>query len=147
MREGKNKTVEIFYFALLSLSASFSTPVCALFTMSHLTVPGAMASIRSITGRLVLISLSCRKQGNGLITNVFTQIHHTNTCTHAPWSCWSAFPFFSGSRWCWPSWGWSDLQPSLHHPDLTKPALCTWRMTSRIDVQGAVVSNLGLLID
>ena len=55
--------------------------------MSHLTVPGAMTSIRSITGRLVLISLSCRKQRGGVkhkCSLVFTQIQQalSDTCTH-----------------------------------------------------------------
>lgn len=49
--------------ALLSLSSLFIIPLSCFRTMSHLTVPGAMTSISSITGRLVLISLSCKKTG------------------------------------------------------------------------------------
>lgn len=90
------KPVESFvsYLALLSLSSSsFSGP---FFTMSHLTVPGAMTSIRSIIGRLVLISLSCREHENKVkccrndVTKcIFTQIHNTCNMQYAdqPWSC------------------------------------------------------------
>lgn len=43
------------YFALFSLSSGVSSPV---FTISYLMALGMMVSIRSITGRLVLIDLS-----------------------------------------------------------------------------------------
>lgn len=65
-----------------------------------------------------------------------SRLFDTNTIcmqTNIPWSCWSVSPCVSGSGWCWPSWGWSDLRPFLHRPNRTKPALCTWRITSRTD--------------
>lgn len=81
--EGNNCQDFVFYMALLCLSASFIHPFSPLFTMSHLTFPGAMASIRSITGRLVLISLSCRKRQNRVKCSlVFIAIHHALTHTH-----------------------------------------------------------------
>lgn len=57
----------------------------------------------------------------------------THTHKHTPWSCWYVRACFLDPRWCWSRRGWYYLQPSLHHPDLTKPALCTWRTTKRTD--------------
>lgn len=121
-----------FYFALSFLSSFFINPFSTFFTMSHLTVPGVMQSIRSITGRLVLICLSCREEKQTNKQNikcanskVSGQCIRTNE--HAvPWSCWSVCLCGCGSRWCWPSPGWSGLRPFLHHLNLTKPGLCTW---------------------
>lgn len=56
----------ISYLALSILSSSIIMPLSTCFTSSHLTAPGAMESIKSKTGRLVLISGSCtdRRRAN-----------------------------------------------------------------------------------
>lgn len=67
------------YLALLRLSSScIIITFSSLFTMSHLTVPGAMMSIRSITGRLVLISLSCKNHSK-TGSNVHAAKYNTHT--------------------------------------------------------------------